>query len=1171
MLTYDEASVFVNFMRCFACFSALGWFHHRPRVLLGVLLGVASISAVSLRAERLPADATPSSAAQAAARANNIGVAYMNQQLMEKALHKFEEAHRADSTAVTPLTNEGLAYLYLNKVPEAQDALTKATVLDPHSARAWYSLGVAQYTGGDQAAALADFQHASALDPQDPDTHYFIGTIYSSQKNFDQAIAEFNLVLERNPLHASAQFGLARALQRQGKTEEARLHIKRFQDITEKKIGMLMSAAYGEQGHYATVADMVGSPARPGPMIPVTFVAASKTEPAPKTVATEARGGGVCVIDLEGHGGQDLVATTPGEGLHAFHIADGGTLQPLPASATGLSASGDGVSCAVGDFDNDGKPDLALSLTDRVLLFRNLGQGKFADVTDKVGLRPLNQPAGITFVDFDHDGDLDLYVTGTSAHGGGSVLWRNNGNSTFTEWTAPTGLGGTAGTVGAVLSDINNDRAVDLLVSGVSGAPQLYQNQREGAFKQIALYPDADLAPARGLTIADFNKDGLMDVAVTHTAAPGLSLWRNVDGSRFERIALNLPGVSAAWGLTPIDFDNDGWIDLAVLVETSSGTELRILRNEGGTVFNDVSQQLGLQKLNLTGARSLVALDADHDGAADLAVGRTNVVPLILRNVGGNRNHSLRIDLTGLADNKSGIGTKVEVFADGNWQKFEIPGASGYMGQGSMELIAGLGPSEHADIVRMLWPTGVPQDELEISASKPLALTELDRRGSSCPVLFAWDGTKYTFVSDVIGAGVVGHWISPTARNQPDSDEWTKIDGNLLRARNGQFSVRFGEPMEEINYIDHLRLVAVDHPVKTEVFPDEKFLSEPPFASGRTVVASSSTHALAGAWDDHGKDALAVLSEQDHRYLRDFTNLSYAGFANEHTLTLDVGPWSPHNPLRLFLHGYVEYFSASSMYAAWQAGIEPHSPSVEAQMPDGSWKLVLADMGFPAGLPRTIVVDLTGKLPEGARRIRLKTNLQIYWDQVLVDNGPDVTRTARTTELPLSSAHLDFRGYPKQVDGETPGDLTYDYQSISLTGPFGWQRGNYTHYGDVTPLLTARDNHYVIFGSGEDIDAEFSGAALPPLPQGWTRDYFFYADGFVKDMDFYEALPFTVAQLPFHGMSSYPYSSRERFPDDAGALAYRLDWNDRMETGDRIQRFQFNYQPTYSEPIQRQP
>jgi hypothetical protein len=395
---------------------------------------------------------------------------------------------------------------------------------------------------------------------------------------------------------------------------------------------------------------------------------------------------------------------------------------------------------------------------------------------------------------------------------------------------------------------------------------------------------------------------------------------------------------------------------------------------------------------------------------------------------------------------------------------------------------------------------------------------------------------------------VVGHWVSPTERNLADPDEWVKIDGSQLKARNGKFSVRFGEPMEEVNYIDQVRLVAVDHPEGTEVFPNERFISNPPWPEEKTIVTSR-PHSPAGAWDDHGRDVLRELRDRDRKYVKDFTNLSYAGYTNLHKLTLDLGEWSAATPLRIYLHGFIEYFTATSMYAAWQAGIDPIAPYVEAQLPDGSWKKVIDDMGFPAGLPRTIVVDLTGKLPAGTRKIRIATNLQIYWDQVLVDNGPE-TNSARVTELPLAGAALEFRGYPQQIDSkETPGDLTYNYQQVSKTGPFSRQRGTYTRYGDVTPLLTAADDHYVIFGSGEEIGADFSSAPLPALPKGWKRDYFFYANGFVKDMDFYEATPFTVADLPFHKMSAYPYPDKEHYPDDPAAVNYRLEWNDRFDSG----------------------
>jgi hypothetical protein len=629
--------------------------------------------------------------------------------------------------------------------------------------------------------------------------------------------------------------------------------------------------------------------------------------------------------------------------------------------------------------------------------------------------------------------------------------------------------------------------------------------------------------------------------------------------------------VTGAWGVTAIDFDNDGWIDLAAIVDTPRGVRLRVFRNCGAKGFEDVTKALKLEDLDLSGAKSLIAADVDGDGAPDLVVARGSVTPLILHNVGGNQNHSLRIALTGLADNKSALGTKVEVLANGSKQKFEVAGSSGYLSQGPTDILVGLGKTDHVDVVRMVWPTGVPQDEIDLVATKPLVVQELDRRGSSCPVLFAWNGKNYEFVSDVIGAAVVGHWISPSARNENDPDEWVKVNGAMLRSRYGKLSLRFGEPMEEVNYIDQLRLVAVDHPEGTEVYPNERFLSEKPFASGSPVIASRENHLLAGAWDDKSEDVLSLLANQDHKYVHDFKNLTYAGFANRHTLTLDIGEWSAQHSLRLFLNGFVEYFSATSMYAAWQAGLRPEPPSVEAQMPDGSWSTVIKDMGFPAGLPRTIVVDLTGKLPPHVRRIRIRTNLQIYWDQILVDNGADASPSIHETELPLASASVAFRGYPKQVDGETPGDITYDYQRISLTGPFRWPRGSYTHYGVVTSLLRRLDDEYVIFGSGDEIDAEFSDAALPTLPPHWKRDYLFYANGYVKDMDFYEALPFTVAQLPFQSMSNYPYSQSEHFPENKQSVDYRLDWNDRFESGDRTQLFQFHYIPVESKPIAARP
>jgi hypothetical protein len=348
------------------------------------------------------------------------------------------------------------------------------------------------------------------------------------------------------------------------------------------------------------------------------------------------------------------------------------------------------------------------------------------------------------------------------------------------------------------------------------------------------------------------------------------------------------------------------------------------------------------------------------------------------------------------------------------------------------------------------------------------------------------------------------------------------------------------------------------------VNPDERFLDDPPFASGR-VVASAGVRLPVGAWDGEGRDVLERLARRDHVFASGFTALPYDGFANLHALTLDLGEIKSDAPLRLLMTGYVNYFSATSLYAAWQAGVKPISPYVEAELADGTWRRIPGDAGFPAGLERTIVVDLTGKLPEGTRLIRLMTNLQIYWDQVLIDQSADAE--ARTTEAPLGGATLHFRGYPKQIEGRSSGDLDYDYNLISLTGPFQRERGNYTHFGDVKSLLESIDDRFVVFGSGEEIAAEFDTTKLPALPARWKRDYFFYANGFVKDMDWWDASPFTVAQMPFHGMSTYPYPERENRLGEADSLDYQLNWNDRFDSGKPVRSYRFDYQFLPASPL----
>ena len=1102
-----------------------------------------------------------------AVRLNNRGVALMGQQFTEKAQEAFAEAFQKDPKLAQAAVNEGIAFMTLQKIDEAKVALKKAIALDPSNPQAWYNLGLAQHANNELDDALKSFQEAVKLDPRDVDSYYFEGVCYRELKQFDKAIEVLKKALAIQPLHASSEFALARALQATGDKEAAKEHFKLFQHMTSTKISAAIGLAYGEQGHYSTVTPVEEPQARQLTMIPVKMVPQPML---PGKVKMAPTSGGACMLDVTGSGQMDLVLMSSPQAIKVLHRESDGGFKDLDTAVAGLSLSGAGVACAVGDYDGDNLNDLAVATQDGVHLFRNLGKGKFEDATAEAGLTQRNHPAGMTFIDFDHDGDLDLFVTGSPLRSSDqpNVLWRNNGNKTFTEWTEQTGLGGAGKTAGAILTDFNNDRAVDFAVTGDGSAPVLFVNPREGKYPQQPLY-DAKFPATEGIAVFDFDKDGWMDIAVTHAGAPGLTLWRNVAGPqnasrRFERVQLPLSGATRGWGLTAIDIDNDGFVDLAAIVETANGPRVKVFRNKGDGTFEDVSRALGLDSVSLVNApRGLIAADVDGDGAPDLLVTQIDAAPILLHNEGGNKNHFVRLDLGGYADNKTALGSKVEIFANGQWQKWELAGASGLATQAPPQLLIGLGQADHIDLLRILWPTGILQDEIDLPHTPVIAMKEADRRGSSCPVLFAWDGYKYKLVTDVIGAAVVGHWFTPTRRNIPNPGEWIKVEGDRLAPIDGKLSLRFIEPMEEVNYIDQLRLVAVDHPQDVDVNPEERFLDDPPFASGR-VVASRDTRLPVAAWDGNGEDVTEIVSRRDHQFASGFVPTSYDGFAKMHYLTLDLGAVNTQAPLKLLMTGYVNYFSATSLYAAWQAGIKPISPYVEAQRADGSWMQIPGEAGFPAGLQRTIVVDLTGRLPAGTRKIRLVSNLEIFWDQVLIDNNPEAK--ARVTDVPLVLATERFRGYPTQIEGKSPGDLDYDYDRVSLTGPFQHQRGNYTRLGDVTALVNGIDDRYAIFGSGEEIAVEFDVAKLPALPQNWKRDYFFYANGYVKDMDWWDAMPFTVSQMPFHKMSKYPYPSTEKFPDDASAIDYQLNFNDRFDSGEPVRAYRFDYKLMHSTP-----
>jgi tetratricopeptide (TPR) repeat protein len=723
-----------------------------------------------------------------AIRDNNVGIALMNRQQFQEALGKFQTACIMNPASDTGCLNIGIALLYMKQYEGARNILAKAADRNPANPRAWFNLGLVARSEEQQKDALADFEKVAALDPRDADTQYAIGLIDSESGRDDQAIDAFENAVKLNRFHASAELALAQAEERQGDTDSALAHLNRFRQLLSNDWGYQVSSTYGQQGKYSLAEELRSDPAPVGPAIPVRFIDATAESGLPakrtaqvtiaarqsvskrkraiaRTTGTRADpvsspetppnslasflGSGACVIDYDGDGKPDIfLVNADGRGDAALYRNVGHGKFVDATKAANVVFHGEGTGCAVGDYDNDGRPDIALSSNGRVALYHNAGNGKFEDVTGTAGIHTDGLSLGLTFIDYDRDGHLDLYVTrfnnfpldnparpfffSQDVVPPGNVLWRNKGDGTFENRTTEMALGGTSPSVGALGIDANNDHATDIVLTGWQKSPTILLNQLDGAFQPTNPWASAMPGPAAGAVAMDFDGDCWMDLVFTHWAPPGLTLWRNLHANSFERVLLPEIGWMRGWGVSALDYDNDGRTDIIAVGENFSGEgRIVLLRNEGDKGFRDVTQETGLDKVTLHNPRAVIAFDYDGDGGTDLLITQNDLPPVLLKNMGAQRNSWLQLALKGTLDNKSGIGTEVTLFGGAQRQKWEVAGSSGYLGQNSTEILAGLGDEKRADVMRLRWPRGLLQDELLMRGGQRNAIAETDRSGNS--------------------------------------------------------------------------------------------------------------------------------------------------------------------------------------------------------------------------------------------------------------------------------------------------------------------------------------------------------------------------------------------------------------------------------------------------------
>jgi tetratricopeptide (TPR) repeat protein len=1111
-------------------------------------------------------------------RANNIGVALLEQFKYKEAVESFRTALKIEPKLTLANINLSIALFNVPDLPAAQREAQNAATLAPLIPQPHYILGLISKLQAKPEEALAAFQRVLKIDPNDVGTNINVGQIYSQQRKYPEAIAAFRLALAAEPYNATALYNLGQALMRSGQREEGQKATARFTQLRESGSATTIGQNYLEQGRYAeAIASTGAEPELVDKRIPevvFTDVTASVLPAGGAWPFTdpilEQSSGAVVLFDYDGDSDLDLLEVSSTS--QRLYRNDKGKFTDVTAQSGDLakSANGVGTAAVAGDFDNDNKPDLFVLRYRSSALYHNDGNGHFTDVTAKAKLP--NYPylsRSTAFADYDHDGDVDILIAGGSdvadalkVDKPGQVL-RNNGDGTFTDQTTATNLANAIAVSSLVPTDFDNRRDTDIMIAS-SNRVSLWRNMRDGTFKDVAKdvgLNSESLGGVSSLAIGDVNKDGFIDFYFGQTAWTGY--FALSDGR--ERFQLKRgPGETTVEPNSPtakynnasqlIDYDNDGLLDLVTAVTSTTGgahVELRIWRNTGDgwvevsdKATRGIGSKIGAINHPLSGSRMLAAADIDSDGDTDLIFGMPGGGLRIARNDGGNRNRSVRVQLAGKVSNRTGVGAKVELRAGSLQQKLETYSSSPAVAPA--DVLFGLGTRERADVVRIIWPSGVVQAETEFANPSTLSVTELDRKPSSCPYLYTWNGERFEFITDFMGGGEMGYLEAPGHHNTPDADEYVRIRGDQLKERNGRYELRVTNELEEAIFADRFQLVAVDHPQGQEIYPNEGMTAPPrPFK----LYATRNAQPPLTAVDNHGNDMMSRVARMDRRYPDDFRRDRIRGYAEEHTLTMKLAETGSSDNILLLLTGWTDYAWSSDNLAANQAGKNMILPALQVKNERGNWQTVIEDIGIPVGRPQTVPVNLAGKFLSSNREVRIVTNMRILWDQVLVDTSRSQSPT-RMTRLDPVVANLRWRGFSREVtpDGREP--FGYDYERVSFVSPWKVMPGRYTREGDVRELLLTTDDMFVIFQPGDEISLTFDARKLARLPAGWTRTFLLYADGFSKEMDINSASPDQVWPLPFHGMTKYPYAAPEKYPMTAARRAYMDKYNTRVVTAE---------------------
>ena len=1059
------------------------------------------------------------------------------------------EAKLSELTRLVPgepsgWANWGILALRQRNYDLASQRLEKSRDLAPQNDQIYNLLGIVESQRGNSAAAQSDFRKASELNPanlramyslaeeterqgganSDADYQGLMQKILGAQSGNLAALLELSRVAAKRgdsdalksalsqlgsrsstwPPEAQRQLA---AVQKAVSTNDLRaaatqttfLRNVLMRDPDYRHSLRIIKAAPGDEAEPFTHFLLMPTPAfKPAPAdTTLTY----KQQPMPEPAGKWAWIGAISL----GSAGLPVVAVANGREVHL----DSGATFPFPGGPSGTAPQPDGIVPV--DFNYDFKTDLVLAGAGGVRFMRQDSPTAFADVTAQTKLPKAVTGApytGAWAVDIEADGDLDI-VLGTSS--GLPTVLRNNGDGTF---LAIHPFPGISGIRGFAWADLDGDGNPDAAMIDGAGKLHVFMNERQGQFRERALI--GDFSDVKALAIADANNDGTLDLLALRGDGTIVRISDKNDGQSWETEeiahvpdpARNLHGDVR---LQAADLDNNGALDLVLCPATpgdSTGALIWLGDDKGGFTLLDhpVGPPVVFSAADLKGRGRLDLLGLSASGQLIDAVSQSSknyhwqvVRPHAVQAVGDQR------------INPFGVGGEIEVRSGLLVQKQPITGPVIHFG---------LGEQTEAEVVRVVWPNGTVRAELGVKADQDVVTEQ--RLKASCPFLFAFNGKEMEFVKDAVPWGsAIGLRINTLGSAQiAATGEWYKIGRDQLVPHDGYYDIRITAELWEVYYYDYIALMTVDHPANTEIFVDERFVI-PPAKLGFTTVYTP--HEIARAMDDTGQDVTELVRTLDGKAVSSFGRGQFQGVTRDHYLEVDLGADAPRSgPLYLIAQGSI-HDTESSVNVAITQGNRWHAHGLSVEVPDGhgGWVTAQDNLGFPAGRKKTILFNLTNIFKPGTpHRVRLRTNLEIYWDAIHWAQGAPGTPLKEAT-LDPTLADLHYRGYSVMhmpVGAGAPE--VPDYNQIEGTKQH-WRDliGYYTRYGDVRDLLRTIDDRYVIVNSGDEMSLRF--AEQPAPPPSWVRDFVIKGDGWIKDGDYNSTWSKTVLPLPYHAKNEY--------------------------------------------------